>query len=174
MTKPNEYGLMLAKTNHYGTEYIEVTVVRREAGKDAPLGCSGDGENFYSEGAPKHLLGLVLDGLGMYGFVSDSNDNQFIGHDVEFRNVYAMNETKLKRMTKAIARVNARIQKDEAWEPGDKLMAFAAALKLTCVVERIGKAGDIDWRWMPLVEGRNRYRTLINEAIAAVVAKRAA
>jgi len=160
-----EYGLMLARTNFYGTEYIEVHVVRREEGRDAPLGCSGDGEQFYDSGAPKHLIGLRLDGLGMYGFVSDGKDPAFIGNDVEYRNVYAMDERKLRGMVKTIKRINDRIQKTEAREPGDKLMAFAAALKLSFVVERIGRAPNLDWRYMSVVEGRNRYRDLIETLI---------
>jgi hypothetical protein len=165
-TKKNDYGLMLARTNLYGTEYIEVHVVRREQGRDAPLGCSGDGESFYDSGTPKHLVGLRLDGLGMYGFVSDGKDPSFIGADVEYRNVYASDERKLRGMLKTIKRVNDRITKDKAYEPGDKLMAFAAALKLSFVVERIGRAPNLDWRYMSIVEGRNRYRDLIETLIA--------
>jgi len=170
----SEYGLMLSKSNHYGTEYVEVVVCRREEGRDGPLGCSSDGEMFYDSGVPKHLAGIVLDGLGMYGFASESIDSAFIGHEVEYRNVYAMSEGKLQRMLKAIKRVNDRIRKDEAWEPGDKFVAFAKALKLSFVVERIGKPGNIDWRYMSVTEGRNRYRALIDEVVAAAVAKKVA
>ena len=57
-------------------------------------------------------------------------------------------------MVKPIKRVNDRILKDEAGERGDKFMAFAAALKLSFAVHRIGPCrSDPDWRWMSLVEG---------------------
>ena len=166
MTQPqNEYGLMIERTSNYGTDYVEVHVVRREPGRDIPLGCSGDGEDFYGGQTPKHLVGLALDGLGMYGFISDSGDAAFIGTDVEYRNVYAMSERKLRRMVKAIARVNSRMQKDEARDPGDRFMSFAAALKLSFAVHRIGpRRSDPDWRFMSISEGRNYYRSLIEAA----------
>src|SRR5262245_60788084 len=122
---------MIEAVIRYGTEYIEVHVVRREEGRDLPLGCAADGESFYGDGCPKHLIGLALDGLGMYGFVSESGEPSFIGHEIEFRNVYASSEGKLKRMIKAIKKVNDRVTKDQAYEAGDKFMAFANALKLT-------------------------------------------
>jgi hypothetical protein len=173
--KPDhEFGLMIEPVNRHGTEYVEVHVVRREPGRDAPLGCSGDGEDFLGYGTPKHLLGLVLDGLGMYGFVSESSDVAFIGHEVEFRNVYATDERKLSRMLKAIKRVNAQLAKDDAREPGDKLVALAKALKLTFVVERVGPPRhDPDWRYMTIAEGRNRYRTRIEDAVLAATTRRA-
>jgi hypothetical protein len=162
----NEYGLMIDRTNSSGTDYVEVHVVRREPGRDMPLGCSSDGESFYGEGTPKHLIDLCLDGLGMYGFACDSTESSFIGNDVEYRNVYSMSERKLQRMLKAIKRVNARIQKDEAREPGDKFMALANALKLSFAVHRIGpRRSNPEWRWMTITEGRNYYRSQIEAAI---------
>jgi len=174
VTKPlDDYGLLLERVNRHGTEYVEVHVARREKARpDVPLGCSGDGEYYLGYGCPKHLLGLALDGLGMYGFASDS-DGHFIGHDVEYRNVYASGERKLKAMLKAIKRVNARFDKDKAYEPGDKLVAFAKALKLSFVVERIGPPRrDPEWRWMSIEDGRNRYRNLIHEVSEAVLARK--
>lgn len=176
MAKPDdEYGLLIDRVNQHGTEYVTVHVVRRrEADGDVPLGCSGDGEFYAGYGCPKHLLGLALDGLGMYGFASDS-DGMFIGHDVEYRNVYASGERKLGSMLKAIKRVNARIDKDDAREPGDKFMAFAKALKLSFAVTRIGeRRRDPEWRFMSIAEGRNTYRQMIEAASAEVLARKVA
>jgi len=175
MTPDDQYGLLINRINQHGTEYVTVHVVRRrEADGDVPLGCSGDGETIKGYGCPAHLLGLSLDGLGMYGFVSDS-DAAFIGHDVEFRNVYASSEHKLARMLKAIKRVNARIEKDEARDPGDKFMAFAKALKLSFAVTLIGeRRRDPDWRFMSIAEGRNCYRQMIDGACAEVLARKVA
>lgn len=175
MAKPDDqYGLMIDRTNTYGTDYVEVHVVRREPDREAPLGCSGDGEIYAGYGCPKHLLGLALDGLGMYGFISDS-DSAFIGYDVEFRNVYASGQGKLRRMLKAIGRVNARIEKDEARDAGDKFMAFAKALKLSFAVTRIGERGpNPEWRFMSIVEGRNAYRQMIETAVEEAKARKAA
>src|SRR6187401_2118941 len=75
MAKPDvEYGLLIERVEEYGSEKVTVHVVRRrEADGNVPLGCSGDGESYLGYGCSKHLLGLVVDGLGMYGFVSDSD-----------------------------------------------------------------------------------------------------
>lgn len=176
MKPDDQYGLMIDRVNQHGTEYVEVHVVRRrEEDGDRPLGCSGDGEMYLGYGCPKHLLGLVVDGLGMYGFVSDSGDAAFIGYGVEFRNVHSIDERKLGRMLKALKRVNARIEKDDAREPGDKFVAFAKALKLSFAVVRIGeRRRDPDWRFMSIVEGRNCYRQMIDGAVAEVIARKVA
>jgi hypothetical protein len=176
--KPDlEYGLLIEQVNRYGTEYIEVRLARREPDREHPVGCPSDGDLFFGYGTPKHLLGLVLDGLGMYGFISGSKDPSFIGSQVDFHDIHAADEAKLARMLKAIKRVNARIEKDEAREPGDKFMSLAAALKLSFAVERIARRGNgdpTDWRWMSIAEGRNRYRSLIEEAVAAAVSRQVA
>jgi hypothetical protein len=177
MKPAEEYGLLIEPVQRFGTEYIEVRVVRRDPEREYPIGCPSEAEMFYSSGVPKHLLGLVLDGLGMYGFITDGKDPAFIAHDIEFRDVHSSGESKLKAMLKAIRKVKARVEKDNAREPGDKFMAFAASLKLTFAVERIKRTGNGDpdnWRWMSIAEGRNRYRDMIEQAVAAAVARRAA
>lgn len=176
MTKPDDqYGLLIEKVIRYGTEYVEVRVARREERYDHPVGCPSDGSMFAGYGTPKHMLGLVVDGLGMYGFVSETGEPCFIGADIEFRDVHALDEAKLTRMLKALKRVKARVEKDEAREPGDKFMALAKSLKLSFAVERIKRNGDSDdWRWMSVEEGRNRYRANIEEAVATAVERKAA
>jgi hypothetical protein len=177
MKPDHEYGLLIDRVNNHGTDYAELRVVRRERDREHSVSCPSDGELFAGYGTPKHLLGLALDGLGIYGFVSEGKDPAFIGCDVEFRNVYATDEIKLARMLKAIKRVNARIEKDKAREPGDKFASLAAALKLSFAVERIARRGNgdtADWRWMSNAEGRNRYRQMIEEAVASAIARRAA
>ena len=175
MKPDDQYGLLIERSNKYGSEYVTANVVRRrEEDGDRPLGCSGDGELYAGSGCPKHLLGLVVDGLGLYGFISDS-DASYIGGGVEFRDVFAIDQMKLGRMVKAIKRVNARIEKDQAREPGDKLVSLAKALKLSFVVQRIGeRRRDPDWRFMSIEEGRNRYRDMIDEAKAEVAARKVA
>jgi hypothetical protein len=176
MTKPDDqYGLLIEKVIRYGTEYVEVRVARREEKYDHPVGCPSDGSDFLGYGTPKHMLGLVVDGLGMYGFVSHTGEPSSIAYDVEFRDVHSISERKLKSMTKAIRKVNAKVEKDDAREPGDKFMALAKSLKLSFAVERIKRNSDSDdWRWMSVEEGRNRYRALIEETVAAAVARKAA
>ena len=177
MKKDDEYGLVIEPVNRYGTEYIEVRVARRDDSHEYPIGCPSDGDNYLGYGTPKHMLGLVVDGLGIHGFISDGEFRapEFIGADIEFHDVHSITERKLKSMAKAIRKVSARIEKDEAREPGDKYMALAKALKLSFAVERIKRNGsEQDWRWMSVEEGRNRYRALIEEAVAEAVARKAA
>ena len=170
--KANDYGLLIEKINRYGTDHIEARICRREDGKDYPLGCSSDGERFFSDNVPKHLIGTMLDGLGMYGFVTDGKDPAYIGYDIEYRDVYAMSERKLGAMLKTIKRVNARVDKDQAREAGDKFMALANVLKLSFVAERIGPRGPASqWRWMTIAEGRNRFRDLIEQTVAEMQAR---
>ena len=178
MPRPDDqYGLVIERVNRYGTEYVEVRVARREEKYEHPIGCPSEVESFYGYGIPKHMLGLLVDGLGMYGFVSDGEFSapEFIAADIEFRDVYSAGERKLNGMLKAIKRVKARVEKDEAREPGDKFMALAKALKLSFACERIKRNGNSDdWRWMSVEEGRNRYRSLIEETVAEAVARKVA
>jgi hypothetical protein len=176
VTKPDDqYGLLIERVNRYGTEYVEVRVARREDRYEHPVGCPSDGDNFLGYGTPKHLLGLVVDGLGMYGFISETAEPSFIAYDVEFRDVHSAGERKLHGMLKALKRVKTRVEKDEAREPGDKFMAFAKSLKLSFAVERIKRNGNgDDWRWMSVEEGRNRYRANIESAVAEAVARKVA
>jgi hypothetical protein len=165
VTKPNEYGLLIERTNSYGTEYIEVRVCRRDGERDFPLGCTDT--DFFDAETPKHMVGLSVDGLGMYGFVSISSDRAaFIGYEPYFRNTYSADAPRLRRMLKTITLVNARIRKNEAYEAGDKFAALAQALKLTFVVERVSTSNNTHWHWMTAAEGRNRYRGIIDTAVA--------
>ena len=168
-----QYGLLLRRRFEYGTEYVEAYLVSRENGKDYPLGCASDGENQFDREVPKHVHGLQLDGLGMHGFVSDFDEPTFIGHEVEYRSVFSIDQPKLARMSRTIKRVLTRIRKDEAHEPGDRLVALADALRLSFVAEQTGKNrsstyAENDWRFMSIPEGRDRYRQLIAEATAEV------
>jgi hypothetical protein len=86
--------------------------------------------------------------------------------------VYAVDERKLGFMARSIKRVNARIEKDEAREPGDKFMAFAKALKLSFAVVRVDeRRRDPDWRFMSIEEGRSCYRNMIENAVAEAQAE---
>jgi hypothetical protein len=173
------FGVLIARETSQGTEYVKATLVRREPGKEHPCGAS-DGLYVYSR--PKHLAELALDGLGMYGFVNepgDAYDATYIGHEAEFRDVYAIDETLARKIGRTLARVNKRIDADKAYEPGDKLAAICAALRLDFVVERVGPAvsggwAEMQWRFMTVPEGRNRFRQLIAQAVEQVRQKRKA
>ena len=169
MKPDNEYGLMIEPVVRYGTEYIEVRVCRRDPEYAHPIGCPSDGDSFVGYGTPRHLLGLVLDGLGMYGFITETGEPDFIAYDVEFRDVHSANLQKLGRMQKALKKVMGQIYKECASQPGDKFTAIATALKLSFAVERIvhGNRYGEDWRWMSIPEGRNRYRELIEDKVSA-------
>ncbi|MBO0718954.1 MAG: hypothetical protein J2P55_16710, partial [Rhizobiales bacterium] len=97
------------------------------------------------------------------------------GHVVEFRDVYAIDQRHAERMLKTLKRVNARIEKDRAYEPGDKFAALAAALKLDFVIEdrepNLPRSGERYIAWT-VAEGRNRYREMIEAAKHAETERR--
>jgi hypothetical protein len=168
------FGLLLRKERRHGTLYIVCQVMTRRPNENAPLGAT---DGFRWEW-PKFYAGYELDGLGIQGFVSDVRDDaghcSFIGHDIEYRDVFSIDETKARRMAKTLKRVNAAVNKARAYEPGDKLAALAKALKLEWVVEdreRFKHDPDRRWLWMTIPEGRNHYRHLIAEAEAEETAR---
>lgn len=166
-TQVKQYGLLLRRQNQHGTDYVVAEIVTRE--NDHPRGCSSDGEHSWHDDTPKHLNGTQLDGLCMHGFVSDFNECDYIGYQPEYRGVYAVDMRKAERMAKTLKRVNARIEKDKAREPGDVMEAFAKALKLSFVATRQGPQkgssfADNQWNFMSVAEGRNEFRHLIQEA----------
>lgn len=165
-----EYGLLIRPESKYGTEYIKVMAVAREAEKDYPLGCSSDGESEYDRNVPKHMHGLMVDGLGIYGFinVTGSNEVHYLGYDVEYQDVFAIHIPKAQRMIKTLKKVVARMRKDDAREPGDRFFSLAKALKLSFAVVDRGKDHPNRWGWMSVTEGREHYRNLITETIEKV------
>jgi len=169
-----EYGLLLNTTSEYGTQYIKVSVVSRESDKDHPLSCDSDGEMENNPDVPKHMHGLLLAGLGLYGFVSDTTTTAFITGDPEYRDIFTVDLRRSERMVKTLTRIRARMHKDRAYEPGDQFSALAASLKLTFAVEQVASDGTIRraWRWMSLAEGRNRYRNLIDNTRATVMERK--
>jgi hypothetical protein len=169
-----EYGLLLNTVSEYGTPYIKVSVVSRESGKDHPLFCDSDGEMEHNPDVPKHMQGLLLAGLGLYGFVTDATTTSFIAGEPEYRDIIAVDLRRSERMVKTLTRISARMHKDRAYEPGDQFSALAASLKLTFAVEQVASGGNIrrEWRWMSLAEGRNRYRDLIDSTRATVMERK--
>lgn len=170
MNKDRTYGLLLKSDIDQGTRRVTVELIGRDPGKDYPVGNSDS--YLHDSDRPKHLLGHAIDGLGLFGFVSDLNDWSYIGYEAEFRSFYSVDQSKAAGMVKTLKRVNAAIHKSLAYEPGDKMIALATALKLEFVVERRTNQrgpcfGDNDWNWMTVEEGRNRYRNLIREQCEA-------
>jgi len=164
-----EYGLLIRHEISYGTDYVKVSVSAREPDKDYPLGCSSDGESEYDRNVPKHMHGLMVDGLGMAGFVNEcGGDVNFIGHEIEFRDVFAIDIPKANRMLRTLKKVVARMHKDQAREPGDRFISLAKALKLSFAVIDRGRDHPDRWGWMSITEGRDRYRNLITETIETV------
>jgi hypothetical protein len=169
MSRPmKEFGLILERHNHYGTEYVVARLISREG--DHPKGCSSDGERSWDGDVPKHLRDMQLDGLSLHGFITES-DCAYIGFEPEYRDVYSVNLPKAERMAKTLRRVIKRQRQDQAREPGDVMMSLANALKLSFAVKRIGKLqardyADNDWNFMSIAEGRNAFRQMIDEAIA--------
>jgi hypothetical protein len=162
-----EYGLLIRKRDVFGTPHIMATVVCREKGRDAPLGCSSDGEAEWDEQVPKHLRGTALDGLSLDGHISDYGGGEFIGFTPEYREVFSMELPKLNRMAKTLKRVIKQKEKDESYEPGDTFVSFAKALKLSFAVVNNENNADRPWHYMTIIEGRNCLRRMIDEAVTA-------
>ena len=161
-----QFGLLIRHVFRHGTRYVEATVATRKSDRHAPYG-AGDWRWEW----PKHLADLELDGLGIYGFVSDMRHDDgmcsYIGDTVEYRDVYAIDGGKAARMAKTLKRIGARLSKDRAYEPGDRLFTICKLLKFDFVVEdRDPNLRDSDRRWVyhDLGEGRNRFRALIEQA----------
>ena len=161
----NEYGLLIRQDNRYGTEHIAVLVVRREKDRPAPMGCSTDGEQSWDGEVQPHLRGTMLDGLCCDGHISDYGGGEFIGFAPEYRDVYSIELPKLTKMTKTLKRVVAQKEKDKAYEPGDVFVSLAKALKLSFAVIKNDRNPD-GWNYMTIVEGRNRLRQMIEDAVA--------
>lgn len=161
------FGLLIRRRESYGTNYIDATVVSRKKDEyDHPIGC-GD----FRWEWPKHLQTFELDGLGMHLFASDLRDDhgraRVIGAEIEYREVFSVDERKAARMIRTLKKVHARVHKDSAHEPGDRLVAIAKALKLTFVVEDLSPSfrtsDGARWIWMDVPQGRDRFRALIEE-----------
>jgi hypothetical protein len=161
-----EYGLLIKQSNRFGTEHIEALVVCREKDREAPLGCSGDGERAWDGDVPPHMRGMQLDGLCCDGHISDYGGGEFIGFAPEYRDVFSIELDKLQRMTKTLKRVVAQKEKDKSYEPGDIFVSFAKALKLTFAVVKNDNNPHRQWNYMTIVEGRNCLRRMIDDAVA--------
>lgn len=168
----NEYGLLIEVRNEHGTQRIAVSVCVREPEHDYPTGCNSNGESQFDENVPRHLRRLVLDGLGLHGFVDDT-DGQFLVDEVKYRNVHSAGILRLEWMIKTLKRVRVCMAKDNANEPGDRFTALAAALKLNFAVEQLTQnPANPRWNWMSVADGRNRYRELIEQARATVIQRK--
>ena len=165
-----QYGLLIERVNRYGSEHIIVRPVARDEAKDSmPIGCSSDGESSWDEKCPRHLHGLQLDGLCLDGFVSDYGNCSFIGFEAEYREVFSIELPKLTRMTKTLKRVVAQQQRDKAYEPGDRFVSFAKALKSSFVAYRIKSSdGECKFGFLNVIDGRNYLRRVIEETEAEV------
>jgi hypothetical protein len=161
-----QFGMVIRSIFRHGTRYIEAIVATRKSDRHAPYGCTD-----WRWEWPKHLAELEFDGLGIYGFVSDMRNDDglcsYIGDNVEYRDVYSIDGGKAARMAKTLKRVGARLSKDRAYEPGDRLFTLCKMFKFDFVVEdRDPNLRDSDRRWVyhDLGEGRNRFRALIEQA----------
>lgn len=173
----NEYGLLIRRENRLGTEYVTAEVVTREEGAVYPRGCSNDGEYSGDPNVPEHLHGLLLDGLCYRGHVCDTGEPCFVAHSVEYRDCHFLDVHKAERAVRTLKRIVKRVEAEDAHEYGDVFCALYKALKLSFVVVEIGKKpgstfADKEWHWMNMAQGRNRFRHMIEEAVAEEVARR--
>lgn len=161
------YGFMIERDLSNGTEYVKARVMVREGNLEYPINPSSDGEQAYEHHATQ--TGLMLDGLTIYGHVYE-RDLTFIMSTVKYTQVYYLELPVAEKAVKTLRRIEARIQKDAAREPGDVYSSVAAALGLTFAVERVGRREtssyrDSDWNWMTIQQGRNLFRRHIEMAL---------
>jgi hypothetical protein len=165
MTKNTTYGLLISEYVEHGYNHVKAELICREDGYDYPRNPS----DWISEGP---LKGLYLSNLGMLGFCSNY-DAEFIGYEPAYNHPYRVKHDDAKRMVKTLNRVFARIDKDDAREPGDMFLSLCHALNLDFVVVKSdgssiggGLYSDSRWQWLSVGEGRNRYRAMVEQAKA--------
>ena len=166
------YGFQIEAAEKYDSVGITARVLVREDNSASPINPRSGVESAIW-GAPKHLHGLALDGLGFYAhFYADDSDGRvpLIGFTPKYRDVFSVDRANAQAMVKTLTRIGRALEKADATEPGDIIMATATALRFDFVVERIDDHeargpmyGDMRWRWMTMGEGRNRLRRMIDE-----------
>lgn len=156
-------GVIIERSNNYGTEYVHVRTMLREGEADSPINCSWGMLNAREANA-------IAD-LELHGFVTDM-DGRFIAFEPSYRNAFSVELSRAEAMVRTLKRVHAVLKKDEAYEPGDVFTAFCKAIGAKWTVIQIGGGGgsrytDRHWRFVPIAEGRNHLRNEIAAARAA-------
>ena len=164
------YGFLVETENRYGATYVTARIVCREGDSYHPINCRTESESAIFD-CPPHLSGFHLDGLSLRGHVYEhGGEKDFIGFRPEFYDVYSIDERKAKAICRTLRRVHKQIEKEEAREPGDVLMAVARALKLSFFVEQGERTwesfgyGEYKWHWWPVEKARDEFRKQIEKA----------
>jgi hypothetical protein len=162
-----QFGFQIRRSHYQGAQRVEVCACMRDDEHDYPLGVS----SWYDFERPKHLQGLELDHLGMFGWISDPTDYReyrdgdtfdYIGCEPAFGQPYRVNLDEAERMVRTLKRIAKASQGEN--EAGDRLMAMAKALKAEFIATAYDRDGKVHWSFNDLATGRNRYRELIREA----------
>jgi hypothetical protein len=158
MTKPiYNYVATIKRDFIYSTEYLMVGFGKRSSLEpEKVLGLRSEGESIIWD-APHHLDGLVLDSLQMRGFYSDHN-RCIIWSDWEYY-PYCVDSQTCKLMVRTLDKIYRKLQKEEARDPGDQLVAVCKLFRIKQVAfwrstdyeRRTGKK----WTFHTVNEGRN-------------------
>jgi hypothetical protein len=159
-------GLMVQRVNRYGTEYVDVSVMIREDDAEHPHGIP----SWYAyEGKP------YLDGLCLRGSVHvpyrDDGPPTFYSDSVAFYDGHSVGLAQSKAMTATLTKVAKQVERDNARESGDVFLAIARAIGAQWVCypykgrTQGGAWRDTRWAWYGLTDGRNHYRSVIEEAL---------
>lgn len=157
-------GVQISRQQRSGCEYVVCRVMQRQGEARHPLNATDrwDGKIFAEN--------LVLE-----GYVSEYGDHVFCLFDPGYRDIYSASLGKVRRMADTLKRIEARILRDEAREPGDVFLAFCKAIGATWAVVEVENRGtmlsDSLWCFYSVSEGRNRFRLEIERAREAAVAK---
>jgi hypothetical protein len=168
MERNLEYGLHIVRENLYGAEYVICRVMTREDNAEHPLNAT---QPYYY-----HAKDLCLNGLEIRGHISD-RDFDLVGFCPEYHSIYSVNTSHAGAMYRTLQRIDRRIDKEQAREHGDVLVAFAHAIGAKfCVIETEHKGtwlNESAWRFMTIAEGKNYLRTLIAQACHDVKERKA-
>lgn len=179
------YGLRVTTAQE---KYIDhpTTIARvlvRENQEDSPINPRSEGESSIY-GAPPNMQGLALADLELRIFFYTSESGRTstaCGPEIEYRNVHSVDIRQATRMAKTLTRIHKAIEKANAREAGDVLMAFAKALGLTFTVTEQAatyrgttpswqKYSDSDWRFSKLTDARDQLRAQIEKTRAELTA----
>jgi hypothetical protein len=161
MTDKSEVILFLSRDSRYGSERIVCQPLTLRPGDKTPTNPSEWGDE-----------PLSLENLRLSTGVSDYSGEAF-SSEIDYRDVYSINARKAARMSKTLAKIAKEVERFEAREHGDMLVAFARAIGAKRMawnpkadIENNRWFSERTWYYDSIPSAREKYRALIQEAVA--------
>lgn len=165
--KLRSYGFAVNEEKWADNDSVVVRVLAREQGTNHPINPRTEGEDALWD-APKKTDGLALAGLEIR--VYRSSDNKYLSSaDVRIDNARFVDKRLAKRLFKTMTRVDREINKTNAREVGDVVMAVAKAIGATWTVEPVGNQlrgsfySDDTWRFTTIERARDLAREAVDK-----------